>query len=168
MPRHTGTVLVDTNVILECHRIRSWRALTSGYRVETVEQCVREMGAGAQGRRREQRISTKRLLEWLAAVHSPEDRELAQLAVRTLGIYLDEGERDLWAHAIGRDDDWLFCGPDAASLRCGVRLEFRERLRSVEGLLTDLGHRPSIPLREHYTERWHRQKLNEIVVHEMD
>ena len=169
MPRHTGTVLVDTNVILECHRVGSWKALAGGYQVETVEECVRETQVGAQYRRQEQRICKDRLVERLAAVHSVVDRELAELAVRTLGIHLDEGEWDLWAHAIGRDDGWVFCGPDAASLRCGVRLDFRERLRSLEGLLRDLGHRPSTPpLRVHYTEGWQRQKLNEIVIDEMD
>ena len=168
MPRHTGTVFVDTNVILECHRVGSWRAFTGGYRVETVEPCVRETQVGVQRRRKEQRISKDRLLERLAAVHSVEDRELAELAVRTLGIHLDEGEPALWAHAIGRDDDWVFCGPDAASLWAGIRLEFRERLRSLEGLLKDVGHRPRAPLREHDTERWQRQKLNEMAIYEME
>lgn len=168
MPRHTGTVFVDTNVILECHRIGSWRALTGGYRLETVEQCVRETQSGAQRRRREQRIGKEKLTERFAAVHSVGDRKLAELAIRTLGIHLDEGERALWAHVIGRDDDWVFCGPDAASLRCGVRLGFRDRFRSLEGLLEDMGHRPRSPLRGHYTEGWQRQKLNEIVIHEMN
>ena len=168
MPRHPGAVLVDTNVILECHRTGAWQPLTGGHRVETMEQCVRETQVGAQRRREEQRISKKRLLERLVAVHTVEHRELAELAVRTLGIHLDEGEEALWAHAMGRDDDWVFCGPDAASLRCGVRLGFRERLRSLEGLLKDVGHRPRTPLREHYTEQWHGSKLNEIVVFEMD
>lgn len=68
MPRHTGTVFVDTNIILECHRVGSWRALTGGYRVETVEQCLRETQAGAQRRRQKQGISRERLTERLAAV----------------------------------------------------------------------------------------------------
>lgn len=168
MPRHTGTVFVDTNVILECHRVGSWRALTGGYRVETVDECVDETQAGAQRRRKEQDIDQDRLKDELAAVHSVEDRDLAALAVCTLGLHLDEGEEALWAHAIGRDDDWVLCGPDAASLRCGVRLGLRERLRSLEGLLKDLNHCPSIPLRAHYTERWQRQRLHEITFDEMD
>ena len=168
MPRHTGTVFVDTNVILECQRIGSWKALTGGYRVETVEQCVRETQTGAQRRQQEERIGKEQLTERLAAVHSVVDRELTELAIRTVGIHLDEGEQALWAHMIGRDNDWVLCGPDAASLRCGVRLGFRDRFRSLEGLLNDMGHRPSSQLREHYTERWQRQKLNEIVIHEMD
>jgi hypothetical protein len=51
MARHRGTVLVDTNVILEAHRSGSWRALTGGYGVETVEDCVNETQTGFQRRR---------------------------------------------------------------------------------------------------------------------
>ena len=50
MVRHRGTVLVDTNVILEDHRTGSWRALTGGYDVETVEDCVTETQTGFQRR----------------------------------------------------------------------------------------------------------------------
>lgn len=42
MARHSGPVLVDTNVILESHRVGAWRALAGSYRVETVEDCVTE------------------------------------------------------------------------------------------------------------------------------
>ena len=35
--------VVDTNVVVECHRTRSWRALAGGYSVETVEDCVAEL-----------------------------------------------------------------------------------------------------------------------------
>lgn len=168
MPRHAGTVFVDTNVILECHRVGAWKALTKGFIVETVDECVAETQPGAQRRRKEERINQDRLRNQLAAAHSVGNRDLAQLAVCTPGLQLDEGEEALWAYAIGRDDDWVFCGPDAASLRCGVRLGFRERLRSLEGLLKDLGHLPDIPLKEHYTEQWQRQKLDEIAFDEMD
>ena len=52
--RHKGSVLVDTNVILECWRTESWRALTGGYSVETVDDCVMETQTGYQRRRVEQ------------------------------------------------------------------------------------------------------------------
>lgn len=163
MPRGTDPVLVDTNVVIECHRISAWRALARGYRIETVTQCVQETQAGAR-RRHPQRVNRKHLVEQLTAVHSVTNRELAELVLRTPGLELDEGERALWAHAIGRNDDWRLCGPDAASLRAGVRLGFRERLTSLERLLVGLGFRCPKPLRAHYTEKWHRRKLNEIVV----
>ena len=56
MPRYIGPVLVDTNVVLECWRVGSWRALAGGYSVETVEDCVTETQTGFQRRRPEQRI----------------------------------------------------------------------------------------------------------------
>ena len=55
--------------------------------------------------------------------------------IRGQGISLDPGELDLWAHAITRNDAWILCGPDIASLRFGLRLGVRDRLVSLEGLL---------------------------------
>ena len=48
MARHRGPVLVDTNAILESFRVGSWRALTGGYDVETVEDCIIETQTGYQ------------------------------------------------------------------------------------------------------------------------
>ena len=168
MTRHKGVVLVDTNVILEAHRIRSWRALVGGYKVETVKDCIAETQTGFQHRRPEQQIDIVELRDSLEAVHSVGNRERAGLAVRIPGIELDRGEASLWAHALNRDDSWVLCGPDRASLRCGVRLGFRERLVSLEGLLNDAGHRPRISLRPAYTMRWHKNTLDELVLMEED
>ena len=30
-------------------------------------------------------------------------------------VVLDRGEASLWAHALGRGDDWVLCGPDKAA-----------------------------------------------------
>ena len=49
-------VLLDTNVIIEAYRTRTWRALASVYRVETVEDCVTEKQTGFQLRRQEHSI----------------------------------------------------------------------------------------------------------------
>lgn len=166
MPRHRGPVLVDTNVILECWRVRGWRALARGYRVETVEDCVIETQTGFQRRRREQQIDAGLLQHSLAAVHRSETREFAALAVAAPDIVLDPGERALWAHAITRNDDWILCGPDKASLRFGIRLGFRERLVALGSLLDAVGYRPKEALRFNYTTAWLAQALNEIVLTE--
>ena len=60
--------------------------------------------------------------------------------------FLDPGEKSLWAHAITRNDAWMMCGPDKASLLTGVRLGFRNRLVALEKLL------------------WLAQTLSEIVI----
>lgn len=105
MPRHTGPVLVDTNVILECCRIRCWRALVGGYSVETVEDCVTETQTGFQRRRPEQQIDVAELRKSLAGVHPATEVEHATAAVTDETIaFLDVGERALWAHALTRKD----------------------------------------------------------------
>ena len=166
MERHHGPVLVDTNVIVECYRTGSWRALAGGYAVETVEDCVTETQTGFQRRRPEQRIDIVELRASLKAVHFVEDRQRAKLGVRVPDIALDRGEASLWAHAVHRNDAWLLCGPDKASLRCGIRLGFRERLVSLERLLDDAGHRSRPALRKAYTGKWHNRTVSQLILAE--
>ena len=166
-PNRESPVLMDTNAIIEAHRTHSWRALSRGWRVETVEACVTETQTGFQFRRKEEAIEIAQLRASLAAIHSVSLREQAELALHKGGIALDEGEDALWAHALGRNDAWLLCGPDRASLRCGVRLGQRERLVSLEELLTRVGHRPSTRLRQAYTKRWHDRVVGQIHLEEL-
>jgi hypothetical protein len=165
--RHRGPVLVDTNVIIECWRLGAWRALTGGYRVETVEDCVIETQTGYQRRRPEQQIEPAALQASLAAVHRVTDAERAAAVIldATFG-FLDPGEQSLWAHALTRHDAWVLCGPDKASLRFGVRRGLHDRLVSLESLLGDAGHRPGKALRGNYTSRWLAGALAEIVLSE--
>ena len=95
-------------------------------------------------------------------MHAVTDRERAELALRVQDIALDLGEESLWAHALGRSDRWVLCGPDKASLRCGIRLEFRERLVSLQELLNGVGHRPRVALKRHYTKKWLDGTLGEL------
>ena len=160
------SVLVDTNVIIEAYRTRSWRALSGGWRIETVEACVSETQTGFQRRRKEEAIDVGELRDSLAAVHSVSVREQVELGLRKGSIALDKGEEALWAHALGRNDAWMLCGPDGASLRCGVRLGHRERLVSLEKLLKRVGHRPS-GLRSAYTQKWHDRAVGQIHLEEL-
>ena len=159
-------VLVDTNVIIESHRTRSWRTLTQRYRVETVEACVMETQTGAQNRRPEQQIDAAALRASLA-VHAVSNLELASALLRDEQVrMLDPGEQALWAHALSRSDAWVLCGPDKASVRLGVRLGFRDRMVSLEGLLDEVGFRPRVPLRTNYTKQWLAACLTELALQE--
>ncbi len=117
-----------------CHHKGWWRALTGGYSVETVEDCVAETQTGFQRRRPEQRIDIVELRVSLTAVHIVGDRQLAEPGVRISDITLDRGGVLLRAQAVQRGDAWLSFGPDSASLRFGVRLGCRERRVSLERL----------------------------------
>ena len=166
MARHAGPVLVDTNVILACWRIAAWRALAGGYGIETVEDCVTETQTGFQRRRVEERIDEPTFRRSLKAVHEVSDIERARVAIQGADLAVDHGELSLWAHALSRRDDWLLCGPDKASLRLGIRLGFRERLASLEQLLSGVGYRPKQPLNTAFTAAWHRSPLETLAMAE--
>ena len=159
-------ILVDTNAIIEAHRVKGWPALVHNYHVETVEDCVMETQTGFQNRLPEQQIDVQALHAALTAVHSVGDKERTTLALKTQGIYLDLGEESLWAHALGRDNPWVLCGPDTASIRAGVRLGFHDRLVALESLFGDIGHKPKVPLRNAYTRKWLQKTLGKLICEE--
>lgn len=165
MTRHRGPVLLDTNAILESFRVGAWRALSSGYSVETVEDCVTETQTGFQRRRSELQIDETQLRASLKAVHAVDDAQRAVVAVRAPDIALDVGERSLWAHALTRSDAWVLCGPDKASMRFGVRLGLKDRLMALEALLVDAGY-PSKGIKPAYTTKWLKNVVGELFLSE--
>jgi hypothetical protein len=167
MARFAGTILVDTNCIIEAHRVSAWRALSSGYRLETVEKVVEETHTGFQRRDPAQQIDQTQLRASLAAIHTVERAQELRLRLTLMDhdIDLDAGEFALWAHMPGRSDVWLLCGPDKASLKFGVRMGFRDRMISLEQLLQDAGMaRTRLPLRENFTKAWLDRTLGELVL----
>jgi hypothetical protein len=166
MARHNGPVLVDTNVILEAFRVGSWRALSGGYCLETVEDCVTETQTGYQRRRAETQIDAVSLRKSLAAIHSVSDLERATATVMATDIALDIGEHSLWAHALTRKDGWVLCGPDKASMRFGVRLGLKDQLIALETLLEEAGHKSKVALKLNYTHKWLRDALSEMFIAE--
>jgi hypothetical protein len=167
MARFTGTVLVDTNTVIEAHRVSAWRALSSGYSLETVEMVVIEAHTGFQRRDPAQQIDQPALRASLHAVHDVTPLQSARLKLKLMeeSIDLDAGEFVLWAHMLERDDVWMLCGPDKASLRFGVRQGFRDRMISLEQLLSDVGMpRTRLPLRENFTKAWLDRVLGEFAV----
>jgi hypothetical protein len=93
-------------------------------------------------------------LERLAATHDVTDLERARLALAyEHADALDDGERALFAHAIGRADDlWLLCSPDKASIRAAVALACADQLVSLEVLARQAGVRPAPSLADHQSE----------------
>ena len=129
-------LIVDTNVILETHRTGSWRALSTRHSIETVEKRVKETQTGAHKRDSKHRIDENSLRESLSAVHTVTAKQrVTALELNNDYSSLDLGERDLWAHVISRTDDWMFCGPDIASLKFGIRTGYRDHLVALERLL---------------------------------
>lgn len=164
--RFDRVVLIDTNVILEASRTGSFRTLSGAYQIETVEKCLEETQTGVQYRRRNIPVDIDELQNSLQKIHTPTNIERAKLSVDLGGLLLDEGEYMLWAHAYSRNDDWILCGPDKASLRCGVRLGLSDRLISLEKLLKAISFRTKIVLKKAYMTNWHESTMAQILLDE--
>ena len=137
-------VLVDTNIIIEAVRTGCWNALTTHFSVQTVEKCCEEARTGEGRRPGYVEVSEKMLREKLTA-HRVTEAELAVLSLRDAEAFrLDAGERHLWAHATGRADAWIACCCDQAAINVAVRLDWGERIVSLEELAGAAGARQAV------------------------
>jgi hypothetical protein len=158
-------ILVDTMVILRCHEHRCWTTLAKRFPLETVEKCIEETQTGQRTRQR-QAIDEQALRADFKAIHAVTQLQIAQVQL-TGGENLDDGEQQLWAHALSRDDAWVLTGPDTASMKFGFRAGFRERLVSVGGLFGEIGFKPQSPLPDHFQKRWLEDLMARLTLGEL-
>ncbi|PZQ12414.1 MAG: hypothetical protein DI565_16465 [Ancylobacter novellus] len=147
-------ILLDTNAIVACHEMGCWRAICGAFPLETVETCIVEFQTGGHVLLSPDYVDEATLRAQFAHIHDPQHIERAEVALRG-GHALHEGEKDLWAHALGRSDDvWVLCGPDRASMKFGCAQKLAQRLISLESLLVHLRH-PAVKTLEHlYSQAW--------------
>ena len=97
-------VLVDTNVIIEAHRVRCWRAIINCFRVETVEKCCEEAATGDRRRAAYVAVDVEGMKR-MVAVHAVNLTQLAEIETRLAEPdRIDMGEKHLLAHALDRPD----------------------------------------------------------------
>jgi predicted nucleic acid-binding protein len=155
-------VLVDTNIIIEAFRTRCWKALTTYYRVETVEKCYEEALTGDRLRPGYVEVESKVLKEKLT-IHRVETVEQAALTLTCPDVdALDAGERCLFAHAHGRSDAWIATCADRAAVRIALTLGWKERIYSLEVLCKPTGAKPG--LKRHFTEDWLSEVRTDFVM----
>jgi hypothetical protein len=162
MPPRGSLVLVDTVAIKAAHELGCWNALRKAYQLETVEKCLEEVTrADSQGRQ----LVARSVAELKTEMRIHIVTEIQRAALLMTGGRrpdLDEGERDLLAHALslGRKAWWL-CGPDKATLKTLHKLNLLERMVSLESMGREVGHRFS-DLEEQYTEAWLKAKRTKL------
>lgn len=152
----SGSVhLFDTNAIIEAVRTRTWAAICGGLVVETVEECADECRRGDQVES-DYVVVSESDLHRLHAVHVPTADQIAAVLGYRQAAALDDGERDLMAHALSRVEPpgWLVCSPDLASIRFAVDAGCGDKLTSLEEIVHEIGGRPTHPLRRHFSARW--------------
>lgn len=95
-------ILADTNIIIELVRVGAWEKLRAHESVVSVRQCCEEALSGIPGSRGRLPVTEKHL-EPPLQVAEVTDAERAALYVACPGAgALDDGERDLLAHAHAR------------------------------------------------------------------
>jgi hypothetical protein len=141
-------VLVDTNIIIEAVRTNCWSAMSGYFTMETVEKCLEDL------RRRDYvKVDPAQLKKGLSKVHKVSSAQAAAFAIAMPNAdELDPGERQLFAHALGRADAWVGSCADRNALRAAFGLSWKDRFVSLEVLAQATGARPD--LKQHYRERW--------------
>ena len=160
-------VLIDTNVIIECHRTSCWNALSSFYDIHTVLKVMEETQTGYQNRATQQQIDYTLLKQSIKHIYDVTelDRATQALSGSTSLSNLDPGERDLLTYAtMLKGDVWLLCSPDKAAMKAAYNLTWLNRIVSLESLLKACGHRVQLTLKDNYTEAWQSKTKTQIIL----
>ena len=157
-------VLIDTNVILEAHRVSRWQHLSDHFKVHTVSKVIEETQTGYQKRTREEQINQKKLTESFSEVHPVSEHDIASTMISSPEIFsLDAGERDLLIYASKLAGDcWLISSPDSAAMRAAHKQGWLDKVVSLESLLETIHCKSDIKLRENYTKKWDEKKKSQI------
>jgi len=145
-------VFVDTNVIIEAHRVRGWKALTAAFKLVTAAKCVEEAATGDRRRGGYVEVDVDNLQK-TATVCQPDPTEATKLVMELPpGLTLDPGERDLLACVRNRPGVWWVCSPDGAAVRAAHALGFLDQMVSLEHLLQTAKIRTG--LQPQFMEKW--------------
>ena len=151
---HKRTILLDTNIIIEAVRTGCWDGLRGHYELVTVEKCREEARSGIGRTPGYVTIEDRHLNKNIMIVRATE-LERARLATACPDVaVLDDGERDLWAHAYSLKDDWEAATADRAAVRVAILLGWGDRLVSLETLVNSGGIRLKKNLKTQYTSKW--------------
>lgn len=146
-------VLVDTCIIIEAFRANCWKAITTYFDIQTVAKCAEEARTGNGRTPGYVEIDEKILRAGLNGIHPVSDLERATLATQLPHVdSLDDGERDLLAHAHARKDAFLIASADRAAVYAVLDLGWRDRIVSLEEAAKANGARP--PLKKQYDKKW--------------
>ena len=157
-------VLIDTNVILEAHRVARWKHLSDNFDVHTVAKVIEETQTGYQKRSKEEQIDQKKLTESFSKIYPVSEEEISTTMIASPEIFnLDAGERDLLIYASSFGGNcWLISSPDSAAMKAAHKQGWLDKVISLESLLETINCQPNITLRENYTKKSAETKKSQI------
>jgi hypothetical protein len=157
-------ILIDTNVILECHRTKLWNNLSKSFNLCTVTTVIEETQTGYQNRSPEFEVNYKNLKESFNEIFEVTDEDLAICLFEKPSIMdLDPGERDLLIYASKHGKNcWLLSSPDKAAMRVANEFGWLDQIISLESLIDCANLTTSRPLKDNYTLKWHERISGQI------
>ncbi len=117
MARVKYTVFVDTNAIIEAHRVKVWKRLSSQYNLATVEMCLQETQRGGDQSNPHYVEVPENETRAVVQLFSVTERSRIVTALHPGSNVLDAGEFDLMALLIneilpGTAIPYRICSPD--------------------------------------------------------
>ncbi|MDA3934204.1 MAG: hypothetical protein PF630_07770 [Gammaproteobacteria bacterium] len=156
-------ILVDTNVIIEAHRVGCWNAMVSQFKLITVEKVIEETQTGHQNRLPEQNINEAELRAGFHQISTVTRTQLATIDLDYVDHGLDDGEHHLVALAATLEDAmWLLNSPDKGTIRFCSRAGWLDRLTSLEAMADAHGLPHGRHLRGNHTNGWLRRQINQF------
>lgn len=147
-------VLIDTNVVLEAHRVNCWKALSDYFSLHTVGKVIEETQTGYQNRRPEQTINETVLRSSFAHVEVISELQIIEFDLQN-NLPLDDGEKALiiYAHMLNKKI-WFLNSPDNATIKYACSKEWSDGLVSLEAMSKHLNLSSKIPMKQNFTETW--------------
>lgn len=155
-------VLVDTNIIIEAHRAKCWKAVVNAFKIQTVEKCCEEAATGGKRRADYVTINVEEIKK-VVVVHPVGLVELAQIETQLAEPdRIDIGEKHLLAHALSQSGVWYLSASDRAAVKAGSELKLLDKFVSLETLAKAVGMFPQF--KNHFTEKWLSALRTEIIM----
>ncbi|MDN7126923.1 hypothetical protein J6J34_00865 [Pseudidiomarina sp. 1ASP75-14] len=159
-------ILVDTNVIIEAHRVSILNEMMGCLNLATVDMCIIETQTGAQNRDPKFTIDEMLLREKMK-IYSPGDEQILLASMQYSGIAdVDDGERHLLTQAsllLGAEV-WFLSSPDRHPMRLAIEYGWRDHLVSLEQVYRLANASRKVTLRDNFTETWHQRVCAEFVL----
>lgn len=148
-------VLIDTNVIIEGHRVHCWNQLSQYFKLHTVEKVIEETQTGYQNRRPEQTIDQALLRKSFFHIEAISELQIIEFDMSNVEQVLDDGEKQLVIYAnMMQENVWFLNSPDLATVRYACQKGWGDRLISLEAMTKHLGCRLKVNIERNFTESW--------------
>jgi len=145
-------IVLDTNAIIEAHRVKCWKLMLEYFAVESTEECCREAASGESRTAGYVVVDVPAMREAIR-IHRPPAAMIARAATTALNFQsIDPGEREVLAVAMADPRLQRIGTADRIAIQVASQLGLLDRVVSLEEILETVGD--SRPLMAHHCKKW--------------